>query len=82
MAGKRRIEKLQEIAESDIASERMGRNSLQGNDQSRVRNERRAVPGVRTETDGIVEGLEKQDKDKRARADLGKGAGKSGDGDK
>jgi hypothetical protein len=74
MAAKRRIETLREIDESDLDSERMGRNSLQGDDQSSVRNERRAVPGVRKETDDVIEGLEKRDKDKRARADIGKGA--------
>ena len=61
------------LTRSDIASEEMGRNSLQGDDQAHVRNERQAVPDVKTDTDGVVESFRKLDKDKRAREDLGKG---------
>ena len=61
------------LTRSDIASDEMGRNSLQGDDQANVRNERQAVPDVKTETDGVVESFRKRDKDKRAREDLGKG---------
>ena len=61
------------LTRSDIASEEMGRNSLQGDDQANVRNERQAVPDVKTETDGVVESFRKLDKDTRAREDLGKG---------
>jgi len=61
------------LTRSDIASEEMGRNSLQGDDQENVRNERQAVPDVKTETDGVIESFRKLDKDKRAREDLGKG---------
>lgn len=61
------------LTRSDIASEEMGRNSLQGDDQANVRNERQAVPDVKTDTDGVVESFRKLDKDKRAREDLGKG---------
>ena len=35
------------INESDLAQDIMGRNSLQGDDQQNVLNERRAVPNVR-----------------------------------
>ena len=59
--------------ETDLASERMGRNKLQGDDQENVHNERQAVPDVKQETDGVIESFEKLDKDKRAREDLGKG---------
>ncbi|NNE24602.1 MAG: hypothetical protein HKN11_18535 [Rhizobiales bacterium] len=62
-----------QLSEVDIAQDKMGDNSLQGNDQANVRNQRHAVPDVKLETDGIIEGLEKLDKDKRAQADLGKG---------
>ena len=61
------------LTRSDLASDEMGRNSLQGDDQANVRNERQAVPDVKTETDGVVESFRKLDKDKRAREDLGKG---------
>jgi hypothetical protein len=59
--------------EVDIASERMGRNQLQGDDQSNVHNERQAVPDVKQETDEVIESFEKLDKDQRAKSDLGKG---------
>ena len=38
-----------------------------------VRNQRKAVPDVRQETDGIIDSLRKLDKDVRARRDLGTG---------
>ena len=62
------------ITETDLAQDEMGKNSLQGEDQASVRNQRRAVPGVREEADeSIIETLEKSDKDVRAERDLGKG---------
>ena len=61
-----------DLSRTDLAAEEMGNNSLQGNDQGNVRNERRAVPDVKTSTDGVIESFEKLDKDVRARADLGK----------
>lgn len=67
------------LTESDLASERMGRNGLQGDNQSNVHNERRAVPDVKQETDGVIESFEKLDKDRRAKEDLGKGNRSSGD---
>lgn len=66
------------LDETQLASDRMGNNRLQGNDQGNVHNERRAVADVRQDTDGVIESFEKLDKDKRARTDLGKGA-RSGD---
>ena len=60
------------ITETDLAQDKMGDNALQG-DQANVRNQRHAVPDVKTETDGIIESLEKLDKDVRAERDLGKG---------
>ena len=61
------------LTRSDIASDEMGRNSLQGDDQANIRNERQAVPDVKTETDGVIESFRKLDKNVRARKDLGKG---------
>ncbi len=68
----------QPLDETELASDRMGNNRLQGDDQGNVHNERRAVADVRQDTDGVIESFEKLDKDKRARTDLGKGA-RSGD---
>ncbi|PHR19620.1 MAG: hypothetical protein COA37_16975 [Hoeflea sp.] len=66
------------LTESDLAQDKMGDNSLQGNDQSNVRNQRHAVPDVKqTPDDGVIESLEKMDKDVRAERELGKGARKS-----
>jgi hypothetical protein len=61
------------LSRSDLAPDIMGNNSLQGNDQASVRNQRQAVPDVKQETDGVVESFEKLDKDVRAKEDLGKG---------
>ncbi|MEZ5855447.1 MAG: hypothetical protein R3D67_12175 [Hyphomicrobiaceae bacterium] len=68
--------KAADLTEADIASEKMGKNSLQGRDQASVRNQRHAVPNVRREADtSIQDTLEKTDPDVRARRDLGKGKG-------
>lgn len=65
-----------DLTETDFASDKMGKNSLQGDDQSLIRNERQAVPGVNPNADeSIMESLEKSDKNVRARSDLGKGKG-------
>jgi hypothetical protein len=70
----RKPDQTERITESDLSQDIMGRNNLQGDDQDNVRNERRAVPDEKTETDDdIRESLEKLDKDVRAREDLGKG---------
>jgi hypothetical protein len=64
-----------EIIEADLANEKMGRNSLRGDDQSNVRNQRHAVPDVKREADAdMIETMKKNDKDYRARTDLGKRA--------
>jgi len=66
------------LTEADLAQDKMGDNSLQGNDQSNVRNQRHAVPDVKqTPDDSVIESLEKMDKDVRAERELGKGARKS-----
>ena len=63
------------LTEADLAQDKMGDNSLQGDDQANVRNQRHAVPDVTQEPDdGVIDGLEKMDKDVRAERDLGKGA--------
>lgn len=73
----RNLNKTTDLTESDLAQDKMGDNSLQGNDQANVRNQRQAVPDVKQEPDkGVVESLEKMDKDVRAERELGKGARK------
>ncbi|MEQ8307421.1 MAG: hypothetical protein RIA09_12715 [Hoeflea sp.] len=66
-----------DLTETDLAQDKMGRNSLQGDDQANTVNQREAVAEVKQEPDeGVVDSLEKRDKDKRAKTDLGKGARK------
>ena len=63
-----------DLTESDFAQQKMGRNSLQGDDQSNVRNQRHAVPEPREDADdGVIETLEKSDKNVRAKREFGKG---------
>ncbi|MBJ3776374.1 hypothetical protein [Acuticoccus mangrovi] len=68
------------LSETDLASDIMGRNALQGDDQRNVHNERHAVPDAKQEADANpVESAEMLDKDARARAELGKGNRAKGD---
>lgn len=62
------------LREPDFDGDRMGRNSLQGDDQQSVRNERQAMPDEREQTDDMEDSFRKLDKDARARLDLNKGA--------
>lgn len=61
------------LKRSDLASDEMGDNKLQGEDQEKVRNQRKAVPDVKQEPDDVLESFEKLDKEERAKRDLGKG---------
>ncbi|WIJ23518.1 hypothetical protein [Devosia sp. RR2S18] len=61
------------VDEFELSSDVQGKNSLQGNDQESVNNERHAQAEGKGETDGIIESHEKLDKDVRAERDLGKG---------
>jgi len=75
MTDDRKDRKPADVTETDLAPERMGRNSLQGDDQQNVRNERHAVPdGKREPDDSVVESFRKMDKDVRARTEMHKGA--------
>ena len=68
------------LSETDLASDVMGNNQLQGDDQRSVHNQRQAVPGVKQMPDsGPVESAKMLDKDARARAELGKGNRSGGD---
>lgn len=69
----RRTNRGTKLRETDLANDKMGKNSLQGDDQLSVRNERHAQPDARRDADETMESFEKMDKDKRARTDLGKG---------
>ncbi|MFN0263992.1 hypothetical protein ACKTEK_08965 [Tepidamorphus sp. 3E244] len=62
------------VREIDLASDKMGRNKLQGDDQYNVRNQRQEQAEAKVETDGVVESFKKLDKDYRAEEDLNKGA--------
>lgn len=62
------------LSEAELAGDLMGNNQLEGDDQLNVRNERQAVPDAKLEPDADpVESARLQDKDARARAELGKG---------
>ncbi|WP_309086066.1 hypothetical protein [Chelativorans sp.] len=61
------------IGQADLADDRMGKNSLQGDDQTSVRNERQEQANARLEADDVMESFAKMDKEVRARRDLGKG---------
>jgi hypothetical protein len=52
--------------QDDIASDIKGRNSLQGNDQSRVHNQRVDVAESKRETEGLIESFENMDPKARA----------------
>lgn len=55
-----------ELTTGDFANERMGRNSLQGNDQEDVRNQRHAVPDEKQDAEGVIESFENLDPETRA----------------
>ncbi|MDN2578465.1 hypothetical protein [Aquibium sp. ELW1220] len=75
MTDERKDRKPADVTETDLAQDRMGRNSLQANDQENVRNQRHAMPdGKRDPDDTVVESFRKMDKDVRARTDMNKGA--------
>jgi|GEM_PF-1437941 len=63
----------EDLEEVDLERQEKGYNRLQGDDQANVRNERKAQADVKKETDDPIESMEKLDKDRRAREDLGKG---------
>ncbi|WMS41110.1 hypothetical protein RDV64_13570 [Acuticoccus sp. MNP-M23] len=70
------------LSQSDLASDIMGNNQLQGDDQASVHNQRHAVPNVKQDADsGPVESAKMLDKDVRAKAELGKGNRDGGTGD-
>lgn len=54
--------------EFTYADEIQGRNSLQGNDQLNVRNERQAQAGATGETEGVIESFEKTEEREKQKA--------------
>jgi hypothetical protein len=71
---RRNLGKAGELTDSDFADDKMGRNSLHGDDQASVRNQRHDQPDAKRDADGVLESFVKMDKETRARKDLGKGA--------
>lgn len=57
--------KTEHLTGGDFADEKAGKNSMQGNDQSQVRNQRHAVPGAKAEAEGVVESFRKEEKRER-----------------
>ena len=57
----------------DLASDIMGNNSLQADNQDDHVNQRQAQAGATGETDSVIESFEKLDKHIRAERDLGTG---------
>lgn len=73
----RNLNKTSRLTETDLAEDKMGDNSLQGNEQANVHNQRKAVPNAKRQPDrSLIETLENMDKDVRADRELGKGARK------
>ena len=52
--------------QDDFANEIKGRNSLHGNDQGKVHNERLVVADEKRETEGLIESFENMDPELRA----------------
>jgi hypothetical protein len=61
------------LDEFDLASDIMGKNSLQADNQDDHVNQRQAQAGATGETDSVIESFEKLDKHIRAERNLGKG---------
>ena len=61
------VKKDKHIREHDLAQDKMGKNSLQGDDQRRVRNQRHAVPDAKGDADDVIESFKKLDRQKRHR---------------
>ncbi|WP_338608752.1 hypothetical protein V6617_02045 [Pelagibacterium nitratireducens] len=53
--------------EFTYADEIHGRNSLQGNDQRNVRNQRQAQAGAKGQTEDVIESFEKSERHKKSK---------------
>jgi hypothetical protein len=54
------------LDESDLSQQSMGNNQLQGNDQSKKRNQRASMAGEHDRTEGVVESFRRMDPKQRA----------------
>lgn len=61
------------LEDDDFAADKMGRNSLQGDDQTHVHNQRHDQADTNADADDVLGSFEKMDKDVRAEKDLNKG---------
>ncbi len=66
---RRNVNRNVRLTEGALADERMGKNSLQGNDQSNIRNQRYALPDEKDETEDLIESFENLDPQTRAERD-------------
>lgn len=66
---RRNVNRNVRLTEGALADERMGKNSLQGNDQSNIRNQRYALPDEKDETEDLIESFENLDPQTRAKRD-------------
>ena len=66
---RRNVNRNVRLTEGALADERMGKNSLQGNDQSNIQNQRYALPDEKDETEDLIESFENLDPLTRAERD-------------
>ncbi|MBX3571873.1 MAG: hypothetical protein KF694_05925 [Mesorhizobium sp.] len=66
---RRNVNRNVRLTEGALADERMGKNSLQGNDQSNIQNQRYALPDEKDETEDLIESFENLDPQTRAERD-------------
>lgn len=70
---KRKPVEADRLTDDDFAADKMGRNSLQGDDQRHVRNQRHDQAEATSQEDDVLGSFEKLDKEVRAEKDLNKG---------
>ena len=66
---RRNVNRNVRLTEGALADERMGKNSLQGNDQCNIQNQRYALPDEKDETEDLIESFENLDPQTRAERD-------------
>lgn len=64
-AGADRTPDAHDLTETDLAADKMGNNQLQGDDQENVHNQRHAQAEVTTETDSVIEGLKRKEREEK-----------------
>lgn len=63
---------VERLDEFDLAADLKGRNSLHGDDQGNIHNQRQEQAGATGETEGLIESFENADKQVRARREAEK----------